>query len=108
MLGVPSLAVYRVPCTTYFVDKLLDRKPYMTITNNILRKTVIPEYIQSDFGHAKIVEAIERLLFDQEARAAMLKEFEQLEHELGAPGSVERAADLVLEMAGCEENGAQS
>jgi lipid-A-disaccharide synthase len=108
LLGVPSLAVYRVPCTTYFVDKLLDRKPYMTITNNILRKTVIPEYIQSDFGHAKIVEAIERLLFDQEARAAMLKEFEQLEHELGAPGSVERAADLVLEMAGCEENGAQS
>lgn len=105
LLGVPSLAVYRVPCTTYFIDKLLDRKPYMTITNNILRKTVIPEYIQSDFGHAKIVGAIERLLYNEDARQEMLTEFARLEHELGAPGSVGRAADLVLEMAGCVENG---
>ncbi len=108
LLGIPSLAVYRVPCTTYFVDKLLDRKPYMTITNYILRKTVIPEYIQSDFGHAKIVPSIEGLLFDEGARQAMLTEFERLEHELGAPGSVERAADLVLKMAGCGEDGAKS
>lgn len=108
LLGVPSLAVYRVPCTTYFIDKLLDRKPYMTITNNILRKTVIPEFIQSDFGHCNIGEAIESLLFDEEARGTMLNEFARLEHELGAPGSVERAADLVLKMAGCEKNGAQS
>ncbi|NMA60647.1 MAG: DUF354 domain-containing protein [Firmicutes bacterium] len=108
LLGVPSLAVYRVPCTTYFIDKLLDRKPYMTITNNILRKTVIPEFIQSDFGHTKIVDAIETLLFDEQARQTMLQEFARLEHELGTPGSVERAADLVVKMAGCGEDGAKS
>lgn len=101
LLNVPSLAVYRVPVTTYFTDKLLDRKPYMTITNNILRKTVIPEYIQGELGITKIAEAITRLLFDVEARAEMLTEFGRLEHELGAPGSVGRAANLILEMAGC-------
>lgn len=101
LLNVPSLAVYRVPFTTYFADKLLDRKPHMTITNNILRKTVIPEFIQGDFGYTKIAEAIERLLYNDEARQEMLTEFGRLEHELGAPGSVGRAADLVLEMAGC-------
>ena len=102
-MGVPSIAVYRVPATTYFIDKLLDRKPYMTITNNILRETVIPEYIQSDFGHARIADEVRRLLKDEEARQAMLTQFKRLPHELGEAGSVERAADLILEMAGCEQ-----
>lgn len=100
LLGVPSLAVYRVPSTTYFIDKLLDRRPYMTITNNILRKTVVPEYIQSDFSHARLAEAMERLLTDEEARQAMLAEFARFPHELGQPGSLKRAADSLLEMAG--------
>ncbi|NLJ75105.1 MAG: lipid-A-disaccharide synthase [Firmicutes bacterium] len=103
LMGVPSIAVYRVPATTYFIDKLLDRKPYMTITNNILRETVIPEYIQSDFGHARIADEVRRLLKDEEARQAMLTQFKRLPHELGEAGSVERAADLILEMAGCEQ-----
>lgn len=105
LLGVPSLAVYRVPGTTYFMDRLLDRQPHMTITNSILRKTVIPEYVQSDFGIAKIAEAIEHLLNDEQARQAMLKEFSRFESELGGPGSVKRAAGAALEMIGCVKNG---
>ena len=101
LLGVPSVAVYRVPCTTYFADKLLDRKPNVTITNNVLRKSVIPEFIQGDFVHAKIAEAIERLLYDEQTKKAMLEEFAHLPGELGEPGSVDRAADLVVEMAEC-------
>lgn len=104
LLGVPSLAVYRVPGTTYFVDRLLDRQPHMTITNNILRKTVIPEYIQSDFGITKIAEAIEHLLSDDRARQAILKEFTRFERELGGPGTVRRAAAVALEMIGRVEN----
>lgn len=101
LLGVPSLAVYKVPCTTYFADKLLDRKPYMTITNKILRKNVIPEFIQGDLDYSKIAETIEELLSNEDARAKMLAEFGKLNQELGEPGTVERAASLVLEMAGC-------
>lgn len=108
LLGVPAIAVYKVPCTTYFLDKLLDRKPNITVTNNILGKMVIPEYIQSDFGYTQIVEAIERLLFDEESRRSMLAEFKRLEYELGSPGSVERAADLILEMAGSGKDGIES
>lgn len=105
LLGVPSLAVYRVPCTTFFAEKLLNRKPYMTITNKILRKHVIPEFIQGDFNHTKIAETIMQLLYDEQARQTMLEEFAQLENELGEPGSVQRAADLVLELAGCGDDG---
>jgi lipid-A-disaccharide synthase len=104
LLGIPSLAVYRVPQSTYFVDKLLDRKPTMTITNNILRKTVIPEFIQRDFSPSKMAETVERLLYDEQARQNMVDEFVNLEHELGAPGSVSRTADLVVEMAGCDSD----
>lgn len=105
LLGVPSVAVYRVPHSTFFFDKLLDRKPNMTITNNILRKTVIPEFIQGEFVHTKVAEKVEQLLFNDEARQSMLGEFAALEYELGEPGAVDRAADLVAEMAGCGEDG---
>lgn len=105
MLGIPSLAVYRVPGTTYFVDRLLDRRPHLTITNNILRKTVIPEYVQSDFGIAKIAEAIEHLLNDGQSRQAMLAEFSNFKAELGGPGSIRRAAGAVLQMIGCVKDG---
>ena len=108
LLGVPSVAVYRVPHSTYFVEKLLDRKPNMTITNNILRKTVIPEFIQGHFVHTKVAETVERLLYSGEARQAMLEEFSHLEYELGEPGSVGRAAELVVEMAGCGDDGTTS
>lgn len=108
LLGIPSIAVYRVPQSTYFVDKLLDRKPNMTITNNILRKSVIPEFIQRDFAHSMMAETVENLLYNEEARQAMLEEFSHLEYELGEPGSVDRAADLVVEMAGCDDGTASS
>ncbi|HHT69401.1 MAG TPA: hypothetical protein GXZ85_09125 [Firmicutes bacterium] len=108
LLGIPSVAVYRVPHSTYFFDKLADRKPHMTITNNILRKSVIPEFIQKGFDHSKMAETVERLLYDEDARQAMLAEFSNLEYELGEPGSVDRAADLVVKMARCDDDGSTS
>ena len=104
LLGIPSVAVYRVPQSTYLVDKLLDRKPAMTITNNILRKNVIPEFIQRDFSPVKMGETLVRLLYDEQARENMLQELAGLRYELGEPGSVNRTAEMVVEMAGCERN----
>ncbi len=109
LLGVPSLAVYRVPHSTYFAEKVLDRKPSMTITNKILRKNVIPEFIQGFVNHQKIAEAIAELLYDQKVRQGMLEALAQLDKELGEPGAVERAVRVVLAMAGCGgEHGAIS
>ena len=99
--GVPSLAVYRVPHTTYFAEKVLDRQPYMTITNKVLRKNVIPEFIQGYVNHLRIAKTIEELLYNEQARAEMLAALSHLDQELGGPGAVERAGRLVLEMAGC-------
>lgn len=104
LLGVPSVAVYRVPQSTYLVDKILDRKPTMTITNNILRKNVIPEFVQRDVSPSKMAETLELLLFDANARQSMLDEFTNLGYELGEPGSVDRAANLVVEMARCSRD----
>ncbi len=105
LLGVPSLAVYQVPGATHFMDKLLNRKPHMAMANHILGEAVIPEYIQSDFGVARVAEGIEHLLDDVEARKEIQRGLSRLESELGKPGSVERAAAAVLEAvpkaAGC-------
>ncbi|HHT42219.1 MAG TPA: hypothetical protein GX014_02295 [Firmicutes bacterium] len=108
LLGVPSLAVYRVPRTTYFAERVLDRKPYMTITNKILRKSVIPEFIQGSLNPQRIADTLEQLLYDEQARGNMLKEFSGLDGELGETGAVERAVRLLLRMAGCGDHGTTS
>jgi lipid-A-disaccharide synthase len=105
---VPSLAVYRVPRTTYFAERVLDRKPYMTITNKILRKSVIPEFIQGSLNPQRIADTLEQLLYDEQARGNMLKEFSGLDGELGETGAVERAVRLLLRMAGCGDHGTTS
>lgn len=101
LLGVPSLAVYRVPQSTYLAEKVMDRRPYITITNKILRRNVVPEFIQGHVNPSNIAQAVEELIFKEQARAEMLTAFTQLDQELGAPGAVKRAVQLVLEMAGC-------
>lgn len=83
-LGCAFLAVYRVPRATYFAEKILDRKPYMSITNKILRRNVIPEFIQGHVNHQKIAKAVEQLLYDEKARQEMLTALSQLEEELGS------------------------
>ncbi len=94
--GVPCVAVYRVPTTTYLFDKLFVNKPRMTVVNNVLQESVVPEFIQSEFGVGRVVEEIKRLLMDEAARQAMLEKFAALPEQLGEPGSIERAAGIVL------------
>lgn len=99
LIGVPCMAVYRVPTTTYLFDKLFANKPRMTVVNNVLEESVVPEFIQSEFGLSRIVDEISRLLTDGEARQRMLDKFARLPEELGEPGSIDRAAEIVLAAA---------
>ena len=84
------------PTTTYLFDKLFVNKPRMTVVNNVLQESVVPEFIQSEFGVGRVVEEIKRLLMDEAARQAMLEKFAALPEQLGEPGSIERAAGIVL------------
>ncbi len=99
LMGVPCLAVYRVPTTTYLFDKLFANKPRMTVVNNVLEEPVVPEFIQSEFGLGRLVDEIIRLLTDEGARQTMLAKFAVLPEQLGQPGSIERAADIILAAA---------
>ncbi len=103
LMGVPCMAVYRVPTTTYLFDKLFANKPRMTVVNNVLEESVVPEFIQSEFGVSRIADEMRRLLTDSGARQAMLAKFAKLEEELGQPGSVDRAADIILSAAARRE-----
>jgi lipid-A-disaccharide synthase len=103
LMGVPCLAVYRVPTTTYLFDKLFANKPRMTVVNNVLEEQVVPEFIQSEFGLGRLVDEIVRLLTDEAARQEMLGKFAALPEQLGEPGSVDRAAEMILAAAAQRE-----
>lgn len=103
LMGVPCIAVYRVPTTIYLFDKMFANKPRMTVVNNVLEEQVVPEFIQSEFGVGKLVDEMERLLTDEDARQAMLAKFARLPEQLGEPGSVDRAAEIIVQAAAVQE-----
>ena len=57
---------------------------------------MVPEFIQSEFGLGRLVDEIVRLLTDEAARQEMLGKFAALPEQLGEPGSVDRAAEMIL------------
>ena len=110
LIGNPFVVVYRVSALTYAIAKRVVKVPHVAMVNLIAGKRVVPELIQHDFTAANIVQQMERLLPDGEARESMMKELgairealrlrpdDELTTELdGTAGAIERVAAITLE-----------
>jgi lipid-A-disaccharide synthase len=106
LIGNPFVVVYRVSPLTYAIAKCLVKVPHVAMANLIAGKRVVPELIQQDFTAANIVQALERLLPDGEARQSMKKGLQSIREALGAhsaeageetSGAIERVAAITLE-----------
>jgi lipid-A-disaccharide synthase len=92
----PMVVVYRLSALTYRVGKLLVKVPYYSMVNILAKKELVPELIQHDFTAAKVAARVEYLLDHPEARAEMIRGFQDLRPRLGQRGAIERAADAII------------
>lgn len=98
LLGVPSIAVLKRSTTTYLLDKTLIRKTHMALPNVLLKESVVPELVQSNFTESKLAKQTLELLNDKAARDRIRQALKTLHQELGEPGSLEKTARLVLDV----------
>ena len=98
LLEKPMIVVYRVSWITYWLARLLVKIKYIGIANIIAGKVIVPELVQSDLSHERLVHESQAILNDHDARRTMIANLRKLREQLGSPGAANRVAELAVSM----------
>ncbi len=95
LFRVPEIVCYKTSRLSYFLAKQLVKIPYISLVNLIVDKMIVPELIQSDCNPNRIQKELKSIL-DGRSREVMLKEYDDLIHQLGGGGASKETARLML------------
>jgi lipid-A-disaccharide synthase len=99
ILGVPTVAAYRVSPHTYFLGRLLIHSVrFFSLVNLIGEREIIPELLQKEVTPERIAQHLQAMLEDAQTRASMLAGLQEVKTRLGAPGASGRAAAVALDI----------
>jgi lipid-A-disaccharide synthase len=95
---IPQIVGYRVSRVTAFIaKKILNFKVrFISPVNLLVKKLIIPEFVQKNFNEKKIFYKACRLLDLKSEKAKIKKGYSLLKKELGEEGVVERAAKEII------------
>ncbi|MBO6974358.1 MAG: lipid-A-disaccharide synthase [Prochlorococcus marinus CUG1435] len=98
LYGIPQIIGYRVSRVTAFIAKrILNFKvKFISPVNLLMRKFIIPEFVQKNFNEKKIFFKACRLLDLTSEKAKIKKGYTLLKKELGEEGVVDRAAKEII------------
>ena len=98
LYGIPQIVGYRVSRVTAFIAKrILNFKVrFISPVNLLVKKSIIPEFVQKDFDDKKIFYKAIRLLERSSEKIKIKKGYALLKKELGEEGVVERAAKEII------------
>ncbi|MFL6200743.1 MAG: lipid-A-disaccharide synthase [Thermoanaerobaculia bacterium] len=92
LLGTPMIVLYRLGFWTYSLARALVRLPSISLVNLVLGRQVVPELLQGNANPERIAAEAERVLLEDDVRAAMRKGLAELRGRLGEGGASGRAA----------------
>jgi lipid-A-disaccharide synthase len=105
LIGNPFVVVYRVSPVTYAIAKRVVTVPHVAMVNLVANwdaaKRLVPELIQDDFTAGRVVQELEPLLVDGDARSEMMAGLADVGMRLRAgraPGetAIQTVADEVM------------
>ena len=101
LLNVPQVVLYRVNSITAWIGRHILRLsiPFMSPTNLVLMKAIVPELLQEEATPARIVKESLELLLNREKQAQTLADYQQMRQCLGEVGVCDRAAVEIIELA---------
>ena len=99
LYGIPQIVGYKVSRVTAFIAKkiLNFRVRFISPVNLLVKKLVIPEFVQKNFNEKKIFYKACRLIDLNSEKAKIKKGYALLKKELGNEGVVERAAKEIID-----------
>ncbi len=98
LYGIPQIVGYRVSRVTAFIAKrILNFKVrFISPVNLLMKKFIIPEFVQKNFNEKKIFYKACRLIDLTSEKAKIKKGYTLLKKELGEEGVVDRAAKEII------------
>ncbi len=98
LYGIPQIIGYRVSRVTAFIAKrILNFKVrFISPVNLLVKKFIIPEFVQKNFNEKKIFYKACRLLDLTSEKVKIKKGYNLLRKELGEEGVVDRAAKEII------------
>ncbi len=98
--NVPTVVAYMAGGLTIFIVRRMVSVDYMSLTNIILNREVIPEFLQSEVLPVNMVAALKPLLLDARARAKQQAAFAEVLDALGKSDDdpAKRAADILIDI----------
>tara|TARA_B100000945_G_scaffold44023_1_gene30138 strand:- start:128 stop:1009 length:882 start_codon:yes stop_codon:yes gene_type:complete len=98
LYGIPQIVGYRVSRVTAFIaKKILNFKVrFISPVNLLVKKLIIPEFVQKDFDEKKIFNKASKLLDRTSEKIKIKKGYALLKKELGDEGVVKRAAKEII------------
>ncbi len=97
---LPFVLIYKVMWSTYLAARLVVNVKYLGMPNLLADKEVVPEFIQYRAKPRAIVEAVQPLIENANARERMISEFDSIIGRLGETGASEKAARAIIEEMG--------
>ena len=98
LYGLPQIVGYRVSRVTAFIaKKILNFKVrFISPVNLLVKKLIIPEFVQKDFEVKKIYDKACKVLDRKSEKEKISKGYADLKKELGKEGVVKRAAEEII------------
>jgi lipid-A-disaccharide synthase len=98
ILGIPMVAIYRLPWLSAFIVRRFITTPYVALPNLLADREIVPELLQERMTPQGIADAVNRLLRDPARCAWVRRELLAVAQELGGPGAISRAGEEVQRM----------
>jgi len=98
-LGTPMIIVYKTFLSTYLIGKILVKLPYIGLPNILANKMIVPELLQFQAKPDRLSNLVLELLNHPQKLEKMRIELKKVVKKLGEPGALNRAAEVVLEVA---------
>ena len=98
LCGVPMVVIYRASWPTYAAARLAVRLPHIAMVNVLAGRELVPELLQHRATAERIASTMAELLRDDQRCEALRGQLRSVMQQLGPPGAVERASQVVFEM----------
>jgi lipid-A-disaccharide synthase len=98
LFGVPEVICYKGSSISYQIAKRLIKVKYISLVNLIMDKPVVKELIQEEMTVQNIVAELSKLIFDNEIRSRIEKDYSALRNLLSRGGNAsEKAAIRIVD-----------
>ena len=99
LMNVPTVLIYKVTSVTYGIGKLLVKIDHIGLPNIMAKRRIIPELLQGEVTPENVERELANILDNEAVYTQMKADLAQVKVELGAPGAVQRVADVIASVA---------